>query len=388
VRVLIAIGVHRQEEAGAAGVVLNQARELEARGHIVECWFIEDVLERPARPERFESLVFAFRAARRISRERTRFDIANIHAPWGCAYGIWRKLLRAKDAPPYVMTMQGSEEQYAEAMREEHRKGRAWNFGWRNKIWHRLYHQTMYNISIRTADYGVVANREGTEYVLRKHRRDPERFSFIPNGVEERFFTARDYGATPPRLLYVGSWLDRKGVYYLAEAFGILARKMPSAELTVAGCMRAEEQVKSFFAPGCRSQVRVLPFVKREEMPAVYAAHDIFVFPSLVEGMPLTLLEAMASAMPVLTTAACGMADVVQDGFNGILIPPADAAALESASLRLCHDVNLRRRLGQAAQGTMRRYTWQSSASKLERVFVSALQNGNSRGGVECSPSG
>ena len=376
-RILIAIGVPRQREAGAAGVVLNHARELERLGHSVECWFIEDVLKRPAKPKRFEALIFAIRLAKRISRAETRFDVVNLHAPWGCAYGVWRKLLRVAGAPPYVMTMQGSEERYVQAMRQEHRKGRAWNFGWQNRVWHRLYHQTMYDLSIRTADYGAVANREGTICVQLKYHRDPGHFWFVPNGVEERFFTAREYTKkSSPHLLYVGSWLDRKGVYYLADAFKLLVQAMPAAQLTVAGCTNPGDHVIAYFAPELRHQVRVLPFVKREEMPAIYAAHDIFVLPSLVEGMPLTLLEAMASGMPVVTTEACGMADVLEDGANGLLVPPADAPALAGAIEQFHNSVELQKQLGQAAQRTMCRYTWECVTQKLEKILMLAVQPG------------
>ena len=180
----------------------------------------------------------------------------------------------------------------------------------------------------------------------------------------------------PLRLLYVGTWLDRKGVYYLVEAFECLAQKMPGIALTVAGCLHPEEQVKKFFGAGVRDRVRVVPFVKREVMPAVYAEHDIFVFPSLSEGMPLTLLEAMAAGMPVVTTETSGMADVVEDGFNGLLVPPADTESLVEAIERLHRSVDLRKRLGQQAQETMRRYTWELVTQKLEKVLTSAAQYG------------
>lgn len=68
-RILIAIGVLRQKEAGAAGVVLNQAAELTKRGHTVDCWFLEDVLERPAKPKRFGALLFARSLSRLIRQE-------------------------------------------------------------------------------------------------------------------------------------------------------------------------------------------------------------------------------------------------------------------------------------------------------------------------------
>jgi glycosyltransferase involved in cell wall biosynthesis len=376
-RVLIAIGVPKQEEAGAAGVVLNHARELTRRGHHVDCWFIEDVLSRPARPKRLEALFFAHAAARRILREKNAYDVVNLHAPCGCVYGCWRRMLRPSGAPPYVMTMQGSEERFVAAMQREYRKRRASNFAWKNRLWHRLYHQTMYDWSIRTADYGAVANREAVIMAELKYNREPGRIRYVPNGVGEEFFTERTYGVRSPlRLLYVGTWIDRKGIYYLAESFRQLAQEKIPLELTVAGCGGSEAEVKSSFAPEVRDRVNVIRFVPRAQMPALYADHDIFVFPSLVEGMPLTLLEAMASGMPVVTTTSSGMADVVEDGFNGLLVPPADAQELASAIEHLCGSVDLCCRLGHEAQTAMRRYTWERVTEKLEYTLMLAMEQG------------
>jgi glycosyltransferase involved in cell wall biosynthesis len=376
-RVLIAIGVPRTEEAGAAGVALHHARELEKRGHKVECWFRDDVLERPVKPERFEALFFAVATARRILKDPNQFDAVNIHAPWGCVYGVWRKYFRPAGAPPYVLTMHGSEERYVRMMKLEDRKGRAWNFGWKNRLWHRLYHQTMFDLSIKTADYGAVVNREAWICAELKYNRDPGRIWYVPNGTEEKFFMDRDYtDKAALRLLYVGTWIDRKGVFYLAEAFRLLAEKMPEIELTVAGCAASPDQVKQSFAPGFRDRVLVIPFASRADMPALYASHDIFVFPSLMEGMPLTILEAMATGMPVVTTNSSGMCDVVEDGFNGLLVRTADAEELADAVERLCRSVELRSSLGLNGQQTMRRYTWCQVAEKLERVLILATRNG------------
>jgi len=376
-RLLIAIGVPRMEEAGAAGVVLHHARELEKRGHQVQCWFREDLLQRPAASERFEALSFAVAIARKILKDPNRFDVVNIHAPWGCVYGAWRKYFRPAGAPPYVLMMHGSEERYVQMMKLEDRKGRAWNFGWKNRLWHRLYHQTMFDFSIKTADYGAVVNREAWVCAELKYDRDPGHIWYVPNGTEENFFIERQYTDTADlRLLYVGTWIDRKGVFYLAEAFQRLAEKMPGIALTVAGCGASPEKVKQSFAPEIRDRVLVIPFTSRADMPALYAAHDIFVFPSLVEGMPLTILEAMATGMPVVTTNSSGMCDVVEDGFNGLIVPTADAEELADAVERLCYSVEMRSSLGLNAQQTMRRYTWCQVTRKLEKVLMLAMRNG------------
>src|SRR6202035_4935946 len=98
------------------------------------------------------------------------------------------------------------------------------------------------------------------------------------------------------------------------------------------------------------------------------------VFPSLMEGLPAVLLEAMAGGMPVITTETCGMPDVVEDGFNGLLIPPADARALEEAVLRLANSEELRSKLGSAASNSMRHYTWENAALRLEALYFRVLE--------------
>jgi glycosyltransferase involved in cell wall biosynthesis len=243
-------------------------------------------------------------------------------------------------------------------------------------MWHRIYHQKMYDYSIKTADYGAVANREGWICAELKYGREPGLIWYVPNGVEERFFVAREFSEKSAcELLFVGTWLDRKGVYYLAEGFRMALRRIPGLRLTVAGCSAPAEKVKEMFAAEARERVNVLPFVTREEIPAIYAAHDVFVFPSLVEGMPLTLLEAMATGMPVVTTNTCGMADVVEDEVNGLLVPAADAEKLAGGIERLCESAKLRKRLGLAGQETMRRYTWERVTEQMEKIFLLAARD-------------
>ena len=373
-KILIAIGVKRQKEAGAAGVVFNHAEQLQKLGHRVDTWFFDDLLPSPRWPARFQELEFACAVSRRIRKNPGAFDVVNLHAPWGGLYGLWRKLFSSAALPPYIFTMQGSEERYARAMHLEQKKGRAGHFALKNRVWHRLYHQTMYDLAIKTADYGNVANREGWVLSELKYGHPPGRVYYIPNGVNAEFFQAHSFvDSDALRLLYAGTWLDRKGVFYLVESCAQLARRLPRLALTVAGCSLSEEQIRTQFPEAFRPRVNVQPFVTREAMPNLYATHDIFVLPSLVEGMPLTLLEAMASAMPVVTTNTCGMADVVENGVNGILVPPADSVQLAAAIESLCKSLELRKTLGSAAQETARRYTWAAAVRELEHVLRTAV---------------
>ena len=382
-KILIAIGVLRQREAGAAGVVFNHTEQLINLGHQVDCWFFDDVLPSPRWPARFRDLEFAFAISARIRRQPLQYDVVNLHAPWGCVYGLSRKWFPSANLPPYLFTMQGSEERFVRAMKFEHQKGRAANFAWKNRAWHRFYHQTMYDFSISTADYGAVANREGWILSELKYGHPPGRIWFVPNGVGVEFFQAREFAeASANRLLYVGTWLDRKGVRYLVDAFAALAGPSPELQFTIAGCIIPVEEVKAYFPAEIRNRISVLPFVSRDAMPALYSSHDIFVFPSLVEGMPLTLLEAMAAAMPVVTTNTCGMADLIENERNGLLVPPADAEALTCAIERFRNSPEMSRNLGLCAQDTARRYTWDRIAPLLQQVFQRATKSGRRTGPV------
>ena len=379
-KILIANGIARQREAGTAGVIFNHAEELEKLGHHVDCWFFEDVLPSPRWPARLRDLEFALVLSSRIRRQPGQHDVVNVHAPFGCVYGLSHKWFPSAELPPYVFTMHGCEQRFVHTMCLESKKGRARNFGLKNRIWHRLYHQTLYDLAISTADYGAVVNREGWIISELEYAHPPGRIWYVPNGVSEQFFQTRVFSEAPAnRLLFVGTWLDRKGIYYLAEAFSELHFQLPGLQLTVAGCLSSEKEVKSYFSQAARERVTVIPFLARESMPALYASHDIFVFPSLVEGMPLSLLECMAGAMPVVTTHACGMADLIEDERNGLLVPATDVPSLCAAISRLREDTGLRRSLGLCAQKTAENHTWNSVARKLEHILQLAATSQHAR---------
>jgi glycosyltransferase involved in cell wall biosynthesis len=376
--ILMAAGVPKRREGGVAAVIYNFGRELEGLGHHATFLFYDDLMAESEMTGRFRDLRFAARLARHVRENRGKYSVVNFHAPVGCVFGVLRKLLPSAGDPPYVMTLHGLEERRIHVMRREEEKGRAWHFSLGNRLWHRMYHQPRFYFSIKTADRAHCYSRDVWTILQLKYDMDADKVAYIPNGVEERFFVARDYmDRKPIRLLYAGTWLDQRGIFYLRDALHRLNAKFPDWTLTIAGAGVSADALHTFFGDALREKIRVVPVVPADQMPQLYTDHDIFVFPSLMEGLPSVLLEAMATGMAVVTTETCGMADVVEDGWNGLLIPPADAAALEAAILRLCESPEVRKRLGRAAQEVMRRHTWSKSARRLEQVFTSASLNGH-----------
>ena len=268
------------------------------------------------------------------------------------------------------MTMHGLEERRNYAMGREAKKGRADYFRWQNRLWQHFYHMHTYRWSFRTADQCIVTNREALLFLQLHYKLPPDRVWFIPNGVGPEFFHQRSSIENfTPRFLFVGTWIDHKGIYPLAESFARLSALIPGVRLTIAGCTETEEGVRRHFSRLVQSSLEVRPFVSRDDMPALYASHDIFVLPSLVEGMPLVLLEAMASGLAVVTTESSGMTDLVEDGHDGLLTIPGDATSLVMAMTRLCENPQLRRQMGNAAQEKMRRFSWARFAKRHEAVF-------------------
>ena len=373
-KILMGSGVPRRREGGVAAIIYNLGRELERLGHEVTYIFLDDLVAPGTVSTRFMELVFSYRLARYIAQNRDRFSLVNLHAPCGMVYGLRRRWGKREGWPPYVMTLHGLEERRVHVMRREAAKGRAWNFGWKNRMWHRFYHFPRFRCAIRTADGAHVYSRDVWNCLVLNYDLDSERVRYIANGVEPRFFASRQYGVNGKlRLLYAGTWLDQRGIFYIRDALRSLKARKLAFTMTFAGPGAPTDEILRFFGDELAPQVIVRDVIPTECMQRLYAEHDIFIFPSLMEGLPSVLLEAMAGGMPVITTETCGMPDVVEDGFNGLLIPPADARALEEAILRLANSEELRRKLGNAARDTTERLTWENAALRLEALYLVVL---------------
>jgi glycosyltransferase involved in cell wall biosynthesis len=374
-KILMASGVPKRREGGVAAIVYNLGREMERLGHQIRYIFLDDLIEPGSVSPRFSELVFSHRLSRYIAQHKQEFSIVNLHAPAGLLYGIRRKWSRAANYPPYVMTLHGLEERRVHVMSREAEKGRAWNFSPRNRWWHRIYHQPRFRWSIHTADGAHTYSRDVWSMLQLKYNKDSDRVAYIPNGVEPRFFVPREYRESDKlRLLYAGTWLDQRGIFYIRDALRNLATCIPGMTMTFAGCGVPPEEIQRFFGDELANHVVVRPVVESGRMQELYAEHDVFLFPSMMEGLPSVLLEAMATGMPVITTETCGMPDVVENGYNGILIPPASATSIKEAVLRLANSRELRQELGQAARETMKRYTWERAGSQLEALYLHVLK--------------
>lgn len=164
---------------------------------------------------------------------------------------------------------------------------------------------------------------------------------------------------SPARLLYVGYLKHMKVLEYLVEAVGLLHKGGTRVELTLVGAGPMEAMLRGQVAAlGIESAVRFRGYVAMgPDLRRCYDEADVFVFASLSEGSPRVVLEAMAHALPLISTPVGSVPDLVRDGESGLLVPYRDSHAIADAVRRYIDNPDLRRRCGTAAQETARRHT-------------------------------
>jgi glycosyltransferase involved in cell wall biosynthesis len=148
-------------------------------------------------------------------------------------------------------------------------------------------------------------------------------------------------------VLHAGRLAPLKGQRYLLEAWALAKPKLDGAVLVIAGSGELADDLRQQATElGVADSVVFAGF--RSDLPALLARADLFALSSLWEGLPMAAVEAMAAERPIVATRAGGTPDVVADGETGLLVPPADPAALAQALTRVLGDAALRGRLAQA----------------------------------------
>jgi glycosyltransferase involved in cell wall biosynthesis len=154
-----------------------------------------------------------------------------------------------------------------------------------------------------------------------------------------------------------------------------LAERHSDLTLHVIGAGVPPDVVRGQFPPAIRDRIHCDTPQDDVSMAAAFAAADLFLLPSLFEGTPLTLIQAMMSGLPIVTTATCGMKDVIVDWQNGLLVPIRSPRALVTAIDALRVNRSLRVQLGKAARAEARaRYTWDRAAEPVLRAYETVMR--------------
>ena len=176
---------------------------------------------------------------------------------------------------------------------------------------------------------------------------------------------------------FVGELREKKGLASLLSGYTQIAKKMP-VSLLIVGEVRDGEDKKAFDdfrSANPQLTITVTGHVPHKDLPAYYSLMDIFVHPSLRDGMPNAVLEAMACGVPVIATPVGGVLDVLDDGVNGRTIPVNDAAGLAKITEDLLNDPDQCARLGKNAREKIKtEFTLQKELQANLSIYKSLIQ--------------
>ncbi|HET9494391.1 MAG TPA: glycosyltransferase [Chloroflexia bacterium] len=281
-----------------------------------------------------------------------RFKPDVIHVFFGIPTGIVGLLASKFSGAPYLLSLRGGDVP-----------------GFMGKELAAMHRAAMPLTKLVWSNAGViVANSQGLRDLAR--RTAPNRaIEIVPNGVDLDLFRPAEEPRAPGdkvRFLFVGRLANQKGLNYLLES---LARFEPGmlahVELELVGDGPEEERLRAQAARlGLGSSVKFAGWVAREEIVQHYQAADAFVLPSLDEGLPNVMLEAMACGKALVATDISGNRELVRDGENGLLVPVGDVSALTEALRRVVTNPELRAEMGRKSRNMAAAYSWARTADR------------------------
>lgn len=197
-----------------------------------------------------------------------------------------------------------------------------------------------------------------SEYLRAVFARHGYRAQAIRNVVDVSRFRYRERAVLRPRLVSTRNLEPDYRVDNTLEAFALLRAPYPEATLTIAGSGSDEPRLRRLAASLGASGIRFKGRVEPAEMPCLHDEADIFANSSVVDNQPVSLLEAFASGLPVVSTATGDIGAMVRDGETGLIVPPGDPAAMAKAVTSLLDDPERARLIARQARQEVERYTW------------------------------
>lgn len=342
---------------------------IEAAGHEVEYLCADDV---PSSWNNWYGRRIAFPLAVRskameADRAGRPYDIVNVHEPSAAPVLVGRRAA----SPLVVVTTHGIERRAWALAKEEGALGRE-GPGWRTRLTYPASALWHCDLALRRADHVFCLNEEDRHMLVEDFRRSPQTITRVMPGADEVYERAargRDY-ARATQILFAATWRKNKGIEDLVPAFVCLAERRPELSLNVVGAGAPADVIRNCFPESVRSRVTCETPADDAAMAETFSRADLFLLPSLFEGTPLTMMQAMMSGLPIVTTATCGMKDVIEDERTGLLTPIRSPHAVVTAIERLLGSAALRRSLGVAARTAAReRYTWDQAAAPVLHAY-------------------
>ncbi len=234
--------------------------------------------------------------------------------------------------------------------------------------------------TLQRADAVVTVSAYVKKLLIEKFSLSGDKIYIIHHGVDAEFFQHGNPGAdqavwgkynlTPGYIFFIGTGEPRKNIPRLLEAFDAVRREIPGLEMVIAGKPGGDTPVIKQKIRRSRmvNRVKLLPYIPREEVPALYRGAGLFVFPSLCEGFGLPLLEAMASQVPVAASRAPAIPEIA--GKAALYFNPRSSEEMARVIRRGLQDESVREELIEAGNVRIREFSWRQAARLTKALYL------------------
>jgi glycosyltransferase involved in cell wall biosynthesis len=306
-------------------------------------------------------------------------DVYEAHTVSG--YGFLKALKKRGTGKPFIQTVHGVlEDEYIQSSKSVSPSLR---MKLSNVFMRRL--AGLEKEASKEATLIVTVSQYSVQRLVQLYGVNEQKIRVVPNGVDTRRFKPTDEctkvldvigGDYEHVVLFVGNLIPRKGLHYLVDAAKHVAKEDSEAKFVVVGdgpikshlILYAKEQ-------GVLDKFAFLGYVPEEMLHQLYNCADVFVSPSVQEGQGITLLEAQATAKPVVAFNVTAIKEVVKNGETGLLVKP-DSNELADAISTLLSDESLREKMGRSGREFVSKtFSWDVCAQKMFKVYSEAKEH-------------
>lgn len=249
-----------------------------------------------------------------------------------------------------------------------------------------VFKKIISKIIIKNAGAVIALTEDMKQEMTKIYKRD---ITVIPNGLDitkfinlskENIRRKMNIPNDVKIIIFIGRLKSVKGVEYLIEAMGLLGQKDVKTKLLLVGDGAERERLEQLVKElELTKNVMFVGRVSNEDIPKFLTMSDILVLPSLTEGFPNTILEAMASGLPIIATNIRGIPEIIKNGENGFLVESKNPEAIAEKILSLFENNELRKTISKKNKEDVKRYSWEDTTKKIEDIYQSVKNTSKSQ---------
>jgi glycosyltransferase involved in cell wall biosynthesis len=373
--ILLTLHYYLDPNAGAASVTLSLGEAYKRMGHSVSYYSFDNLPKKL--PSQILYIIFPFYFAFHVVSLSRKTEINVIHASsvdawfWGF---VLRKLCFGK-CPTLATQSHGLEHTMHERILEDAKNGDL-KLSWKYPLYNGSALLWTAGCSFKVSDFSFMLNIYDSEIVQNKIGVAPDRIKLFPNGIPNNLVGLPFREQTESRSLgvaFIGTYIPRKGIHYGIPALNTVMLKTLDLRAVILGTRFSVDEVLKDFSPEVHDRVEVIPSFDKSDLPQLLRNCHILLFPSLSEGFPLALPEAMACGLAPISSKIPGPTEIITDTVNGILVESRNQKQIEVALLQLIEDRKYLNQLRTNAYNSVQDYTWDSIARKHLDLYKSSI---------------